>query len=352
MTIIYNCSLKLPIQIHEVITISSVIKEILNKVNVCKSDGKLNSDAKGWARKPFHSCNYQNSIRKKRWNHWVISNEKYILFLATINTGILKCINFYLYDLENGRAYDFSKKFMIPEFLEFGAEVYSDIKVEKGLFSVEEKNIDEYVLISGRAERAQFDLKIILSREKESLNVVVPWNERVFQFTSKQNCLPVSGKVTIDSKEFIFDEKDSFAALDFGHGKWPYRTHWNWATASGIVDGRSLGLNLGAGWTKGTGINENAVYIDSKVFKITDEIKFSYDPFNHFNPWILETENSDQIDIYFEPKSKKKSKSNFVFFKVNLTQMAGFYHGTIKIDGETFELKDIPGCIEEQYALW
>ncbi len=312
----------------------------------------LNKDALGWARHPLQRCNFKNDLRKKRWNHWVITNDDYFLLLATINTGMLKCMTFYFYDCREGREYDFSKKFLTYEDFDYGNDVYTDVLVKKGSFFIEEKNTDEKVNITGMAKEADFNFEIDMKREKESMNIIVPWNENKFQFTSKQNCLPVCGEIRIESRKFTFDAGSSFAALDFGHGKWPYKTHWNWSTASGKIGNDSFGLNLGSGWTEGTGTNENAVYLNSKVFKIEEEVKYTYDPLNYFNPWIIESEESDCIDIYFEPKSKKISKSNLIFLKVNLLQMVGYYYGNVKIDGKVFELKKIPGCIEEQYALW
>jgi hypothetical protein len=47
-----------------------------------------------------------------------------------------------------------------------------------------------------------------------SVNVVVPWNDRTFQFTSKQNCLPSEGVVTIGNKQTVFSGEQSFACLD------------------------------------------------------------------------------------------------------------------------------------------
>ena len=87
----------------------------------------------------------------------------------------------------------------------------------------------------------------------DTLNVVVPWDERTFQFTSKQNTLPAQGLVTIDGQKTLFDGPQSFACLDFGRGIWPRNCRWNWGSASGNQNGRIIGLNLGGQWTDGTG---------------------------------------------------------------------------------------------------
>lgn len=55
-----------------------------------------------------------------------------------------------------------------------------------------------------------------------------------------------SGTLRVGESRYSFEADSAFSCLDFGRGKWPYNISWNWANASGIVNGRSFGLNLGA----------------------------------------------------------------------------------------------------------
>src|SRR6185436_3904336 len=120
------------------------------------------------------------------------------------------------------------------------------------------------------------------------LNVVIPFSERRFQFTSKQNTLPAEGEVRVPGRAFSFSpHNQSFACLDYGRGLWPYRTTWNWASASGVQDGRTIGLQLGGRWTDGTGMTENALCLDGRLHKIGDDVQFAYDTRDFMKPWTL-----------------------------------------------------------------
>jgi hypothetical protein len=54
---------------------------------------------------------------------------------------------------------------------------------------------------------------------------------------------------------------------------WPARTSWNWASAAGLVDGRTIGFNLGARWTRG--VTENAILVDGRLRKIGSDVTFT-----------------------------------------------------------------------------
>lgn len=42
-------------------------------------------------------------------------------------------------------------------------------------------------------------------------------------------------------------------------------------------EGRLLGFNLGSGWTDGTGVNENAIYVDGRLVKLGEDVRFHRD---------------------------------------------------------------------------
>lgn len=113
---------------------------------------------------------------------------------------------------------------------------------------IEEKG---YTLITVASLQLKAELKVFMPVGYQTLNVVVPWSKRRFQFTSKQTCLPVEGWVKTGDKVYNFNPSSSFGSLDFGRGIWLYRTTWNWANASGIENSHMIGLNLGGLWTDG-----------------------------------------------------------------------------------------------------
>ena len=131
------------------------------------------------------------------------------------------------------------------------------------------------------------EFQIVRPENHETLNVVIPWNENRFQFTSKQECLPAQGRVRIGDQETQFRAGEAFACLDFGRGVWKYASSWNWAAFSGRSGDHVIGANMGGKWTDGTGFTENGLVIDGKLIKIGEDLVFDYDTTNFMKPWKI-----------------------------------------------------------------
>jgi len=96
--------------------------------------------------------------------------------------------------------------------------------------------------------------------------------------------------------------KTSFATLDFGRGVWPYQGFWNWASFSTrLSDGRTLGVNFGAGWTDNTGSTENALCMDGRLIKLSEDVIFTYSTQNFKAPWRIQTAETKRVDLTFTP---------------------------------------------------
>jgi hypothetical protein len=135
-------------------------------------------------------------------------------------------------------------------------------------------------------EKLDADIRVRYIDNYETLNVVVPWDKRRFQFTSKHEGMSTGGALRVGKRTYDMNS-DAFGCLDLGRGIWPYRVSWNWAMAGGFSDGRRIGLNLGGQWTDNTGMNENAVVVDGKLSKISADMIFEYDKKALLKPWII-----------------------------------------------------------------
>src|SRR5205823_4154894 len=119
---------------------------------------------------------------------------------------------------------------------------------------------------------SSFECDVLLARPEghESLSVVIPWSSRRFQCTTKDNTRPATGRVLWNGETWSFEGSGhAYGCLDFGRGKWPYSTAWNWGSASGIQGRRTIGLQLGGKWTAGTGMTENAICVDGRLSKLS-----------------------------------------------------------------------------------
>src|SRR5207249_7429677 len=156
--------------------------------------------------------------------------------------------------------------------------------------------------------RLQADIAVERPEGHETLNVVIPWTDAQFQYTSKQNTLPASGYVQLDDERLDF-AAPSFGCLDYGRGVWPEHTVWNWGSASGIQGGQTIGLNLGGQWTDGSGMTENGICVDGRLTKVSEDLIFQYNRALMMKPWRVRTTVTDRIDLLFQPEFERATVS-------------------------------------------
>jgi hypothetical protein len=326
-------------------------------IDLCRPDGRLNPNAVGWSRRPLHRCNLPASLaRKKKWNYWAVTSGD-LLFSATIaDVETLQLGSTYIFDRRTHRHIDQSvvrpaSTIAMPE------GVAGDIVIEHPRMRVALTDDGAGTRIWVDADdfggmKLRADIRVDRPPLHETLNVVIPWSDQQFQFTSKQNTLPVSGFVELDGERYEF-RPPAFGCLDFGRGVWPEHTRWNWGAASGAQAGHLVGLNLGSQWTDGTGMTENGICVDGRLTKISEDLVFDYDREARMKPWRIRTGASDRIELLFEPEFERIFESGNEDRYMNVHQMFGRYSGRISPDaGSEIELREMFGWIEDQEARW
>lgn len=334
-------------------------REIFLPIALCDKKGNLNPEAIGFARRPIIDSNLSGHfMRKKKWNYWCVYGEE-ILFSATISHMDYAAVCF-VYFLEYETQRYFEKTFLIP----LGAKVKMPTQV---LETIQYKNTEMSIQLTYfnrethlTVTAPDFDgdplhaeLTIAHPKGDDSLNVVIPWNRRTFQFTAKHHTLPTSGSVKIGNRTFTFTPEESFAVLDYGRGVWPREATWNWGMASQRVRGQRIGLNFGGKWTDGTGMTENAIFIDGHMTKIHEDVLFHYDRTNFMHPWTIKTKFSGRVNLTFTPFFERVAETNAKLIVSSVHQMVGYYDGFIQLDdGKTLHIQQMLGCIEEHVAKW
>ncbi|MBN2562473.1 MAG: DUF2804 domain-containing protein [Phycisphaerae bacterium] len=332
--------------------------ELTEKVLLCDAEGRLNPEAVGWSRRPLHVCNLKGRWpRKKRWDYWCITSERFFFSATIACVDYLSLGSVYLLDGNTRRLVEQTVIRPLVEAPEMPDTVCGEIRLQlKGLalaFSSEESG----VRITATAEdctgkRLSADLEITRPPGHETLNVVVPWNARTFQFTSKQHDLPTRGTIIWGDESFTCEPDTAFACLDFGRGIWPYRTTWNWAAFSGRAGQDVVGVNMGAKWTDGTGANENGIVLNGTLYKLFEDVRFDYDRSDFMKPWHMRTASSDSVDLTFTPFFDRASRTNLLVLRSEVHQMFGRYTGHLRAGGRTVRVSDVPGWAEEHVARW
>ena len=336
-----------------------VEREITEPVLLCDNKGLLNPDAIGFARHPIIESNLtKRFMRKKKWNYWCVYGED-LLFSATITHLDYAVVCFvYILNYETQRFYE--KQITIPTLrnVKMPDDVLGDVKFIDSTLSVQMIHHKQETHLSVSipdfdGEILHADLHIHHPPEDETLNVVIPKNRNIFQFTAKHHTLPTTGFVKIGEQRYDYKSDDSFAVLDYGRGVWPREANWNWAMASQRLGGRRIGLNFGGQWTDGTGMTENAVFIDGRMTKIHEDVLFTYDRENFMAPWTIKTKFSNDVNLTFTPFFERVAKTDVKLVRSEVHQLIGYFDGTIRLhDNSVLQIRQMLGSTEEHNAKW
>lgn len=341
------------------VTMQHVEREITEPVLLCDKKGLLNPEAIGFARKPIIQSNLtKNFMRKKKWNYWCVYGED-LLFSVTISHLDYAAVCFvYILNYETQRFYE--KQITIP----FGRSIKMPENVLESIKFVDNSLSVQLIHLQGEthlsvtipdfdSEVLHADLHIYHPPEDDSLNVVIPRSRNLFQFTAKHHTLPTTGFVKIGETRHDFNSDYCFAVLDYGRGIWPRQADWNWAMASQRLGGRRIGLNFGGQWTDGTGMTENAVFIDGLMTKIHEDVLFTYDQNNFMTPWKIQTKFSDVVDLTFTPFFERVALTDVKLIRSEVHQLVGYFDGSVRLpNNSTLQIRQMLGCAEEHIAKW
>jgi uncharacterized protein DUF2804 len=247
--------------------------ELTAAADIADAGGRLNRAAVGWGRRPdlFRCALDRRLSRVARWSYWHVSCPSGALTLLVVDAGALGAVVVSFLDLDAGRAVERVHVGRPPAMSD---DPDGDVEVDARRLRLSLRARGDDVLIAGEARTllgARLEIDLAVARARESVNVLVPWDDSHFHFTSKQVARAARGVVRTSGRAHRFD--GGFACLDFGRARWPPRLVWDWAFAAA----GDVGFNLGGRWTDGTGVTENGLVAGGRVHKIADPVTFAGD---------------------------------------------------------------------------
>jgi hypothetical protein len=335
-------------------------RELLAPVALCRPDGRLAEGAIGWARSPLVDCSLPGRWgRRKRWDFWCITAPGLAMNLTVADVDYLGLADVWFRDLEAGREATKTAPRLLPRRLPLAAHAGAAHIDHHGLgLEVAIDDGEEGTAIRARfaSKHGPFEADVLVEQPSghESLTVVIPWGDRRYQCTTKDVGRPARGRIRWGDRSWdLQGDGDAWGCLDFGRGRWPYRIRWNWGAAAGRVAGRTVGLQLGGRWTDGTGMTENALVVDGRLSKLSEELVWDYDTSDWLAPWRIRTPRSDRLDVTFTPVHDKVSRLQAGIAASSVDQCFGTYAGRIvPDDGEPIEVRDLFGWAEEATWRW
>jgi hypothetical protein len=339
-------------------------REIVAPVDLADPSGRvLNDAARGWSRRPLHRANLAGRWgRNKRWDYWAVLAGDVAISVTYADVDYLGIADVWWADLTDRSSG--GRSVMVP--LARGLhlpEVPGTAPLELRRSSLDLSITDDTdgtthlraAWTGSDGVPGRMTVAVSLPEGHESLNVVIPWNERQFQFTSKHQARPATGELVVGDRVWAIggDSGPAWGVLDVGRGRWPYSTRWNWGGGAGVADdGSVVGLQIGGMWTVGTGATENGVLVDGVLTKLGSELVWDYDWDAPMAPWRV-VDPGGQLTLELSPRHDKHSVTNLGVLATETHQVFGAWSGSFTTDdGRTVTFDQLQGFAEESRSRW
>ena len=340
---------------------------IPNHNEITESQKLLNEDGilanPGWARYFYYEYNPEEmnapEMVRKEWDYYAVGNDEVVVALTLNDFGIMGMTSFSLlkpqenFDITNG---DTEIGMNVDQPRDDTGNCY--IKTTNSELSFVREGNKHYLTgymenFDGQGNKLEVDLVLELP-ETERVVIATPFDENpeYFYLNEKINCMPASGTVTLGDFTYTFSADKDMGVLDLGRGYWPDHNVWYWGSASGTLDGHSLGWNIGYGFGNTSKASENAIIYDGVVHKF-DRLDFDIPEEGYMSrPWHI-VSNDGRFDMEFVPLMDRKAEADLTYPGSNQHQVFGYYTGTCVLDdGTVLEVKDFFGFAEEVQNNW
>jgi hypothetical protein len=337
-------------------------RELTEPVDLCTPDGEaLNPAARGWSRRPLHRANLHGRFgTNKRWDYWAVLGGDLAVSAVYADIDHVGLADVWWADLATGESGGHAivveaGAITLPEHP--GTAPLTVDRDGLALTITDDARgtrlVGTWTERDGRAGR--LDVTVGLPPGHESVNVVIPWSDELFNFTSKHQARAASGELVVGDRRRAIggDAGDAWGVLDVGRGRWPAEIRWNWGGGAGRSGEHVVGLQFGAKWTEGTGFTENGVIVDGRVSKLGRELRWEYDWDEALAPWSV-VDPEGQLDVTLTPRYDKHSRLGGDGAHGSEThQVFGTWAGRLRTDdGLELELDGLQGFAEEARQRW
>lgn len=336
--------------------------ELTEPVDLCTPDGRrLNRGALGWSRHPLHRANLTGEFGvNKRWDYWAILAGDLVMSAVYADIDHLGLADVWWADLTSGASGGAgvvtvgNDEFDLPE-----RPGTAPLRITRDGLDLALVDDDAGTRLTATwtepdGRRGELDALVALPPGHESLNVVIPWSDDRFNFTSKHQARPAQGTLVVGDRTWHFGgaADDAWGVLDVGRGRWPAEITWNWGGGAGRVGPHVVGVQFGAKWTEGSGYTENGIIVDGRLTKIGRELDWTYDWDAPLSPWRV-VDPGGQLDVTLAPRYDKHTQLPGRDKGSETHQVFGTWSGHVRTDdGLELTFDDLQGFAEEARQEW
>ena len=220
--------------------------EIREPVDLCLPDGRrLNPAARGWSRRPLHRANLAGAWgRTKRWDWWGVLAGELTLSVVYADVDYIGIAGVWWADLAKGTSggrdtiVPLARGLRLPEHP--GTE---PLRYRAGDMELDLCDDDAGTTLHARWREkdgtpGELEARVAQPEGHESLNVVIPWSETRFQYTSKHQARPAQGVLRVGDASWSFggDRRATRGAC------------WTWGAAAGPTAPAGTGAAVRDAW--------------------------------------------------------------------------------------------------------
>lgn len=336
-------------------------RELTEPVDLCTPDGEgLNPAARGWSRQPLHRANLLGQHgRNKRWDYWAILAGDLAVSAVYSDVDHLGLADVWWVDLATGATGGAGIAVRGAEGIDLPERAgTAPLLVDRDGFSLSitddaagTRFAASWTERDGRP--ATLDALVALPPGHESVNVVIPWSDDEFNFTSKHQARPATVHLVVGGRRWaIGADVEAWGVLDVGRGRWPHEITWNWGGGAGRAGDHVVGLQVGAKWTAGTGFTENGLIVDGRVSKLGHELEWTYDWDEPLAPWRI-VDPGGQLEAVLTPRYDKHTDLRGRKRGSEVHQVFGTWAGRLcSDDGLELAFDGLQGFAEEARQRW
>ncbi len=372
----------------------TVQKELKEELLLCDAKGRLNPEAVSWSRRPLPILNVHGNFPfRKGLERWEVHCDAGVLHASALAGDTVSALRAEFIRADSGGAISGGALVRFPESrrLSLGdrwsspvSVALEGIRMEVRPFAPEvEGEGDERAAgaekpkrsrtVAGKLRRGierikatvagreavdrltlaysgengvavSAEIEAVRPLDQESLNITAAWKRRQFVWLSRTVYPECRGRLTMLDGDIDLGRKGAVALREVVRGVFPLQMSGTRAVCLSRSGREFCGIVAGTDWSRGSGLNENGLLLDGRLYKLFDAVRFL--PMEGGRT-ALRTLSSSAVDLVFEPTHESVVEGRLLLLHLRLVRRYGRFSGEVRVGQKRARIDGAPGSLEE-----